>query len=218
MISVADLLTNNRVPGNYFATDVYVRSDLELGLLENRRGDRLLALPETLIQSIYSGLDKETGQATRLVLFNCGKWWGKNFYTRFRDELTDYYGQALADMTMAEFLQCLQQCWITHGWGRLELDHQFQNRGFLVVKSWNSPFAKHAPVGNRPVCHFEAGILSAFFTHLTGRDLHCVQTSCESLGADANRFVVGLQKRLDPIALMVEQQADHDTIMGKLCA
>jgi hypothetical protein len=43
MISVADLLTNNRVPGSYFATDAYMRSDLELGLLENRRGDRLLA-------------------------------------------------------------------------------------------------------------------------------------------------------------------------------
>lgn len=219
MISVADLLTNNRVPGNYFATDVYVRSDLELGLLENRRGDRLLALPETLIQSIYAGLEKETGQATRLVLFNCGKWWGKNFYTRFRDELTDYYGQALADMTMAEFLQSLQQCWITHGWGKMELDYQYQHRGFLVVKSWNSPFAKHAPaVRTRPVCHFEAGILSAFFSQMTGRDLHCVQTACESLGAEANYFVIGLEKRLDVATSMVEQQADHDTIMSKLCA
>ncbi|MDX2232306.1 MAG: V4R domain-containing protein [Leptolyngbyaceae cyanobacterium bins.349] len=218
MISVADLLTNNRVPGNYFATDVYVRSDLELGLLENRRGDRLLALPETLLQAIYSGLDKETGQATRLVLFNCGKWWGKNFYTRFRDELTDYYGQALADMTMAEFLQCLQQCWVTHGWGKIELDPQYQQRGFLVMTSWNSPFATQAPKGNRPVCYFEAGILSAFFSQLTGRELHCIQTTCESLGADANRFVVGLEKRLDAIAPMLEQQTDHDTIMNKLCA
>lgn len=218
MISVADLLTNNRVPGNYFATDVYVRSDLELGLLENRRGDRLLALPETLIQSIYSGLDKETGQASRLVLFNCGKWWGKNFYTRFREELTDYYGQSLAEMTMAEFLQCLQQCWITHGWGKIELDYQFQAQGFLVIKAWNSPFAKHAPPANRPVCHFEAGILSIFFSQLTGRELDCVQTACESLGADANRFVVGLQKRLEAIAPMVEQQADHGTIMSSLCA
>lgn len=217
MISVADLLTNNRVPGNYFATDVYVRSDLELGLLENRRGDRLLALPETLIQSIYSGLDKETGQATRLVLFNCGKWWGKNFYVRFRDELTDYYSQALADMTMAEFLQCLQQCWITHGWGKIELDYQFHDRGFLVIKAWNSPFAKHAPQGNRPVCHFEAGILSSFFSQLTGRELHCVQTVCESLGAEANWFVVGLEKRLEAIGPMVEQQASHDAIMAKLC-
>jgi len=36
MISVADLIIDNRIPGNYFASDVYVRSELELGLLENR--------------------------------------------------------------------------------------------------------------------------------------------------------------------------------------
>jgi hypothetical protein len=68
MISVADLLTNDRLPSNYFANDVYVRGTLELGLLENRRGDRLLALPSVFIKAIYQGLDKETGQATQLVL------------------------------------------------------------------------------------------------------------------------------------------------------
>jgi uncharacterized protein len=217
MISVADLLTNNRVPGNYFAADVYVRSDLELGLLESRRGDRLIALPETLIQAIYAGLDQETGQATRLVLFNCGRWWGKNFYTRFREELTDYYSQALADMTMAEFLRCFQQCWVTHGWGKLELDHSFQHRGLLLIKTWNSPFANHAPKVNRPVCHLEAGVFSAFFSQLTGKDLHCIQTTCESLGADHNQFVLGLAKRIQAAEVMVEQQVAHDAIMEKLC-
>lgn len=218
MISVADLLTNNRVPGNYFATDIYVRSDLELGLLENRRGDRLLALPETLIQAIYAGLDKETGQATRLVLFNCGRWWGKNFYSRFREELTDYYGQPLADMSMAEFLQCLQQCWVTHGWGKFEFDPTYQSRGFLVIQTFNSPFATLAPKGQRPVCHLEAGILSAFFSQLTGKELHCVQTQCESLGADSNRFVLGLTKRVEPAEVMVEQQLSHEAIMDMLSA
>ncbi|NJP09233.1 MAG: 4-vinyl reductase [Leptolyngbyaceae cyanobacterium RU_5_1] len=218
MISVANLLVNNRVPGNYFATDAYVQSDLELGLLENRRGDRLVALPETLIQGIYAGLDKETGQATRLVLFNCGRWWGKNFYIRFREELTDYYGQALADMTMAEFLQCLQQCWITHGWGKIEFDQSHQQRGFLLIKTWNSPFASQAPNSDRPVCHFEAGILSSFFSQLTSKDLHCIQISCESLGADCNRFLLGLTKRIEPAEVMVENQVEHTTIMEKLCA
>ncbi|MGI0488353.1 V4R domain-containing protein [Pantanalinema rosaneae CENA516] len=218
MISVADLLTNNRVPGNYFAPDAYVRSDLEMGLLENRQGDRLLALPETLIQAIYSGLDKETGQAARLVLFNCGRWWGKNFYTRFREELSDYYGTPLADMAMAEFLQCLKQCWIAHGWGKIDLDQTHQHRGFLVIKVWHSPFASQAPKGNRPVCHLEAGILSAFFSQLTGKDLHCIQTTCESLDSDCNRFVVGVAARIAPAEVMVERQAEHDAIMQKLCA
>lgn len=215
MISVADLLTNNRIPSNYFATDAYVRGDLELGLLENRQGDRLLAIPETLIQGIYSGLDKETGQASRLVLFNCGRWWGKNFYVRFCEQLTDYYSVSPADMPMVEFLQSLQQCWITHGWGKIELDQTYQNRGFLIIKAWNSPFAKLAPQGKQPMCFLEAGILSAFFSQLTGRELHCVQTTCESLGADCNRFVIGLTKRLEPAETLVTN-LEHEAIMQQI--
>ncbi|MGF1459394.1 MAG: hypothetical protein ACFBSG_10245 [Leptolyngbyaceae cyanobacterium] len=70
MISVADLLVDNRLPGNYFANDVYIKGTLEFGLLENRRGDRLLALPDALMKSIIAGLNQETGQATKKVLRN----------------------------------------------------------------------------------------------------------------------------------------------------
>ena len=145
MINIADLLKQPRLPGNYFASDAYVRGDLELGLLENRRGDRLIALPETLIQAIYIGLEKETGQASRLVLFNCGRWWGKNFYVRFCEEVSEYYGQPVSEMEMVQFLQSLQQCWKTHGWGKFELDPSYSEQGFLIVKITNSLFAKTAP-------------------------------------------------------------------------
>lgn len=217
MISVADLLTDNRIPGNYFATDAYVRGDLEMGLLENRQGDRLLALPETFIQGIYSGLDKETGQASRLVLFNCGRWWGKNFYTRFAEQIADYYSTPISEMPMVEFLQALQQCWATHGWGKIDLDQSHQHRGFLVVKIWNSPFAKLAPKKDHPVCYLEAGVLTSFFGQLSGKELHCVQTTCESMGADCNRFVLGLPKRLEPAETMVTN-LDHEAIMQQLCS
>jgi predicted hydrocarbon binding protein len=216
MISVADLLTNNRIPGNFYASDVYVRGDLEMGLLENRQGDRLLAIPETLIQAIYSGLDKETGQASRLVLFNCGKWWGHSFYTRFCEQISSYYGTPLANMPMVEFLQALQECWIAHGWGKIDLDQTYQQRGFLVIKIWNSAFARLAPRQNQPACYLEAGILASFFSQLTGKELNCVQTSCESMGADCNRFLLGLPQRLEPVETMVTN-LDHDAIMQQLC-
>jgi len=61
MISVADLIKENRVPSNFFDYNSYVKGDLEIGLLENRRGDRLIAVPDTLISSLYVGLAKETG-------------------------------------------------------------------------------------------------------------------------------------------------------------
>lgn len=216
MINIADLLKQPRLPGNYFASDAYVRGDLELGLLENRRGDRLLALPETLIQAIYIGLEQETGQASRLVLFNCGRWWGKNFYVRFCEEVSDYYGQPVSEMEMVEFIQCLQQCWKSHGWGTFELDSSYADQGFLVVKITNSLFAKTAPKSKLPACFLEAGILSSFFTQLTGRELHCLQTSCESLGSDCNRFILGLRDRLESGNSMVEEGQDHESIMTQL--
>lgn len=217
MITVTDLLKDQRLPGNYFAPDVYVKGDFESGLLENRQGDRLLALPETLIQAIYAGLDKETGQAAGLVLFNCGRWWGKNFYTRFTQEVSNYYGKVLAEMEMVELLQCLKQCWKTHGWGTFDLDLSYYQHGFLVVKICNSPFAAAVEPGNRPACFIEAGILSAFFSQLTGRQLHCVQTCCESLGGNDNRFVLGLSERLAPATAWLEEEQDHETVMERLC-
>lgn len=218
MISISDLLVDTRIPSNYFASDVYVKGDLELGLLENRRGDRLLALPSTLIEGIYAGLDQETGQASGLVLYNCGRWWGKNFYARFCEELTDYYQTAVADMPMVEFLQCLKQCWVTHGWGKLELDQTHQNRGFLVLKVTNSPFAKLAQNSTKPSCYLEAGVFSIFFSQLTDRELTCVQTSCESLGADCNRFVLGLAKRMESVSDWVQDGKDHDAVVAQLCS
>ena len=217
MIAIADLLESKRLPGNYFAPATYIRGDLELGLLENRRGDRFLALPDTLIKAIYQGLDQETGQAARLVLFNCGRWWGKNFYVRFCEEVSEYYGKPLAEMEMVEFLQCFQQCWKTLGWGTFEFDQTYYQQGFLEVRISNSPFAESAPKTNHPVCFLEAGILSAFFSQLTGRDIYSLQTTCESMGAETNRFIIGLTERLKPAESWVAEGQNHDKILAILC-
>ncbi|PZV18641.1 MAG: 4-vinyl reductase [Leptolyngbya sp.] len=216
MVSVADLLTDGRLPGNYFAQDLYVRGSTELGLLENRRGDRLLAIPNPLLQAIYSGLDKETGQASHLVLYNCGRWWGKNFYARFCEELADYYKQPLANLSMAEFLQSFQQCWKTHGWGQIHLDITYRDRGFLGVEIWHSPFTAAAPQGQKPAGDLERGIVEIFFTQLTGRELRCAQTSCTAKGDDCNRFILGLEKRLAPVDTMVASGQAHQAIMQTL--
>ncbi|MEO0984262.1 MAG: V4R domain-containing protein [Cyanobacteria bacterium J06639_14] len=216
MISVAELLTDDRLPGNYFANDIYVRGTLELGLLENRRGDRLLALPDTLLKAIVAGLNNETGQATWFVLRNCGFWWGKNFYARFSEELTDYYQKSVAELSMVEFTKALQECWRTNGWGTLHLDVNYYGQGFLVVAIQNSPFTAHTLQPNQLSGALEVGVLQAFFSQLSGRDLICVQTSCESLGADRNHFVLGLENRLQPVEAWVQEGLSHDTIMQSL--
>jgi len=217
MVSVADLLTEKTLPGNYFASDLYIRGSLELGLLENRRGDRLLALPDSFLKAMHAGLERETGQASKFVLYNCGKWWGKNFYARFCEELTDYYKKAVSDLSMAEFLQSLQQCWQTHGWGRIHLDTTYRERGFIIGEIWHSPFTSIVPEGGaKPTGDLERGILEVFFSQLTGRELACLQTSCDAKGDDCNRFVLGLSHRLDPAKAMLASGQSHQSIMQTL--
>jgi len=216
MISIADLVEKKPLKGNYFSPDAYVQGDFELGLLETRQGSRLIALPEVLLQGIYDGLEEEIGQASSVVLHNCGRWWGKSFYRRFIGEVSEYYERPLSQMEMAEFISCLKQCWKTHGWGVAEFDFDYYPQGFIVVKTVNAPFAAAAPKDKHFSCQPEAGILSSFFSQLTGQDLGCVQTSCESMRAEANYFVIGLAERIKLTEGWLEEGHDHPTIMERL--
>ncbi|MCY7334390.1 MAG: 4-vinyl reductase [Pseudanabaena sp. CAN_BIN31] len=216
MISVADLIKENHIPSNFFDYNSYVKGDLEIGLLENRRGDRLIAIPDTLISSLYAGLAKETGQASKLVLFNCGKWWGKNFYTRFTESLEEYYAQSLAEMNMITFIQSLKECWLTHGWGKFEFEPEYQAQGFILVKTYNSPYVRAVAGNTLPTGYLEAGILTSFFTRLTGRELLGVQTTCESLGASCNTYIIGLPERLQIVDSFLAEGLTHETILQRV--
>ncbi|WP_017295543.1 V4R domain-containing protein [Geminocystis herdmanii] len=216
MISVADLVQDKALKGNYFAPEAYVQGDFELGLLETRLGSRLIALPEVFLQGVYAGLDEEIGQATGIVLYNCGRWWGKSFYRRFLQEVSEYYEMPLAEMEMAQFLSCLKQCWKTHGWGVINFNFDYYSQGFIVATTVNSPFAQAAPQDKGFSCQPEAGILSSFFSQLTGEDLVCVQTSCESLGAQNNTFILGLNERLILAKTLSEEGHDHGTILDRI--
>lgn len=217
MISIADLVKDTSFKGNYFAPDAYLQGDYELGLLETRKGSRLIALPEVLLQGIFVALEAEIGQASSVVLYNCGRWWGKNFYRRFIEEVSEYYETPLAKMQMVEFISCFKQCWKTHGWGVMDFDFDYYENGFIVVQSWNSPFANNIPEEyDRQACFMEAGILSAFFSQLTGKNLGCIQTSCESQGAEYNHFVLGLEERIKLAQGWLDEEQDHPTIMERL--
>lgn len=216
MISIANLIKEKPLKGNYFEPSAYVQGDFELGLLETRQGARLIALPEVFMEGLFAGLNEDIGKATGVVLYNCGRWWGKNLYRRFLEETSEYYETSLAQMEMVQFLSCFKQLWKTHGWGILNFDFAHYNHGFICVTTVNSPFAKTAPQNQQLSCQLEAGILSSFFSQLTGEDLACVQTSCESLGAELNSFVIGLENRLSMVKTWLEEGHEHTQIMELL--
>jgi uncharacterized protein len=216
MISVKNLVQDSRLLGNFFSPDAYLQGDVETGLLESRGGSRLIALPEALLQGLYNGLTTEVGQAAGVVLFQCGNHWGKHFYRRFGEEISKYYQKPLAQMEMVEFLQCLKQCWKTHGWGVIDFNFDQYQQGFIVAKIKNSPFDEVTPEDDITMGYAEAGILSSFFTLLTGRNLHCVQTAHEKADSPWNCFVIGVEERIKPAEAWRSEGQDHDTIMERL--
>jgi uncharacterized protein len=216
MISVKELVKNPRLPGSYFAPDVYIQGDLESGLVENRNGSRLIAIPQTLLHGLYDGLSEEVGSAASEVLYKCGAWWGKTFYRRFVEEVSQYYGKPLAELEMLDFVYCLKQSWTTHGWGTIEPMFDYYQQGFLVVKLTHSAFVKQDVEADKPQCFVEAGLLSSFFSGLTGQKLYCIQTACESMGSPCNYFVLGLSERVQRASAWLEEKHDHETIMTRL--
>jgi len=71
-----------------------------------------------LIQAIYAGLKKSWS------ILRCGAALpvGQEFLCPVLSEVSDYYGKECSRMEMIEFLQCLKQCWKTHGWGTFDPD------------------------------------------------------------------------------------------------
>ena len=218
MIDVTELIAESKLTGNYFAPQTYVRGDFESGLIENRQGSRLLAVPDTLLRGLYLGLNSELGSASGAVLYNCGCKWGKNFFRRFSEEVSSYYEKPLVELETIELIECLKQCWQAHGWGLLEANFDDYQQGFLTIRVTHSAFAGEIVDPQQPSCFLEAGLLSAFFSELSAVNLHCVQTECESLGASSNLFILGLAQRLKAAESMVAKGQTHTAIMQTLTA
>ena len=217
MIDVEDLLGNPPKQGNLFSSDTYITGDTELGLIENRFGSRLVALPETLLKAIDSTLEYEVGSAKPLIQQQYGRWWGRTFYRRFQGEVKAYYKKPLHELTMLDLVQCLQQCWISYGWGTISINVDAYQQGYLIA-SLSDPPSSLSPINDGEVgCAVESGFLSGFFSHLTGQDLNALEVP----GPDNNstfHFILGLPERLKPITALVEEGYNYPTILDRLTA
>ena len=213
MIDIAELLSKETKQGNVFSPDVYIQPETELGLIENRFGSRLVALPETLLKAIDSTLEYEVGGAKSLIQEQYGRWWGRSFYRRFQGEIQSYYGKSLQELSMLDFIQCLKQCWISYGWGTLSIDVDAYQQGYFAITLTNPPSSISSSDTDKKSCSVEAGILSGFFSQLTQQDLTAVEVPAK--GREFH-FILGLPERLKPVTALIEEGYDYSTIMSRI--
>lgn len=164
------------IPSNYFSPGAYIQSDPASGLLSNRRGTRLIAIPEMLINSIHETLLEEVGEAASMAFYTFGSSWGKSFYERVRKEIEVYYQTAIAQMNAPEFFAILQELWGVHGLGKIMVDFSNAKTGILIVTVKNSGISKMDANSESKSFSIEAGFLGGWFSAFTHQDLSACAT------------------------------------------
>lgn len=203
---------------NFYREEEYFSLNVSSGVLRNSAGVRMLTVPEELLLGLHRGLEEETGIAAPVILYKCGRWWGRQFARRHALEMRQFYDTDAGDLPLGFFLQVLRRVWALYGWGKLDLSFALREHGFIEVVVANPIYSE--VVGNlgRPSEQLLAGILASLVSHMSGQELECVQTTCKSRGEQRATFLVGIRSRTDVVAAWVKQNRSHADIVHAIKA
>jgi uncharacterized protein len=207
-----------KIPGNYFAPQAYVRSDLQSALLQDRTGERLIALPESFLLAMDETFHQETGKAAPFALYTCGSFWGEGFCQRFHQTLEQLHKKTIAQVSLIDYLLAMRQVFATHGFGMLDLDFTHYKQNLMTASISKSIVAPNTIKGSAPACHLEAGIFAGWFSILTAQRFGAVQTECISQGAKSNRFLMLEAERLAEARRAVSKGITHTQLIVQLSA
>lgn len=199
---------------NVYRPEDYFSHDVASGVIRAPTGTRMLIVPEQLLLGIHEALLEEAGPAAAgVVLYRCGRWWGRRFAQRNTVELRHFYQLDPGELPLGVFLVLLRRLWGMLGWGRLELSFELQEHGFIEVEVRGSLYGDVVGPSEQPSEQLVAGLLASLVGELAGRELECVQTACKSVGSDRCVFLVGIKGRIDVINAWVRQGRSHATIV-----
>ena len=175
---------------NYFTSPNFLKFNVKTGVLRSRGGTRMLAVNEDFLRGFVTACEHETGPAASLVLRRCGEFFGQRLARRFEAELGQFAGVSLRDRKMAEFDVLVRDLWNGCGLGRLEVEWDHGQHGFLPVRLADSPMQDIGPSGHVGDDMF-AGVLCGFFSGFCDADMRTIQTGDARLGdREGTTFIV----------------------------
>jgi hypothetical protein len=198
---------NRHLPERYFS--VNVRS----GVTRSPTGVRVITLPEELILGLHQSLEDEAGSAAPVILYEVGKWWGRQFARHYVTELRSFYDVEPGDLPISFYLQVLRKVWAVHGWGQLQLSFDLRDRGFIEAQVDRAMYSDVVGSLGRTSNHLTAGILASLVGDIAGRDLECVEIASTSRGDQECRFLVGIKARTEIVESWVKQGRSPDEIV-----
>ncbi|MEM9456451.1 MAG: V4R domain-containing protein [Myxococcota bacterium] len=198
---------------NIYRPDEYFSHNVNSGTIRAPTGTRMLTVPEHLLIGIHEALLEETGAASPVVLYRCGRWWGRRFAQRYFAEVRHFYRVDAGELSLGVFLMLLRRAWGMMGWGNLEISFGLREHGFIEAKVQGSIYSEVIGHHEQPREQLVAGLLASIIGEISGRELECVQTSCKSVGAEQCVFLVGIKSRIDLLEAWVRQGRSHASIV-----
>lgn len=215
--------TTATVGGNYYAKDDYLDWNMKTGVLRSRGGARIMAFPECFMIGLFDGLEDECGQAWTVVLYRCGEWWGKRQMERMEKNLGAHFGAELTTLSTAQVHASIQEAWATEGWGRMKLNLEHLEKGFLHVTVTQSPISEAfvkagRDAKNRPVDSLTGGAIAGMFSHAAKADLAAHQIACVVAGAPVNEYLLGQREKLKEVPALQRKGMSVAEIIENLTA
>lgn len=202
---------------NYFSGPNFLNFDVKAGVLRSRGGTRMIAVSEDFLRGFVAACEHETGPAATIVLRRCGEFFGQRLARRFEAELSAYAGVSLRDRNMAEFDILVRDLWNGSGLGKLTVDWDRGQHGFLPIKLEDSPMQDIGPSGHTGDDMF-GGILGGFFSGFCDADMRSVQTGDLRLGdKEGTTFIIASFEVAKRTEGMRANKLRHSEIVAALC-
>lgn len=201
---------------NYFGADEFLRHRLEGTGLELGYDGLGMMATEDFIVGLQQGLEAEVGEASAVIMYQCGLSWGRLDMQRFEARMEQEYGRAMREMNVHFVLEAWWWPLSAAGWGAWQVDMSRIDQGYIIVSLHNSAVAQSLERVGKPVCHMYAGLLAGAMTHVVGRELSAIEIQCYAMGEDHCRFLIGKDERIDAAEFWLNEGASASEIVRQL--
>lgn len=201
---------------NYYDVDDYLERKTEGTGLELGYGGLGMMATEDFIVGLQQGLETEVGEASAILMYQCGLEWGKLDMERFEDRISEEFEKPMREMNVQFVLESWWWPLTAAGWGSWHVDLSRVDQGYISVRLYNSAVAQSLERVGKPVCHMYAGMLAGAMTHTVQRELNSIEIQCYAMGEDHCRFLIGGDEQVDAAEFWLNEGAQASDIVRRL--
>ncbi len=163
--------------------------DTESGVILDDQRERVIWVPEDLVQSIHAVIRRRMPDVAAQTLYRFGRLWGERFFVQVTDRIAATASKTgTSDLSSRAFFSRCDEVWGEWGWGHFEV---VELGAATLINLYNSPIALSLGNSSEAVDDLFAGMFAGLFSKRSGATAESVEIACLAKGAPYCRFIVG---------------------------